>query len=170
SYVSLPLSLLNKEIRRPGRVDLVSCLKDIIKTFELIFSNAGISVETDLPSSAAITGSVALVEGILANLFANAIAAFERDDIDQSDRKIFVKIQEDLDQITMVISDNDGGIKGVDLKEIWLPGITTSPEGTGFGLTIVRDSVADLGGTVEAIALGEDGGAEFRINLKRPTV
>ena len=35
----------------------------------------------------------------------------------------------------------------------------------GFGLTIVKDSVRDMGGKVRAIAHGELGGAEFVVEL-----
>ncbi|GAG05310.1 unnamed protein product, partial [marine sediment metagenome] len=41
----------------------------------------------------------------------------------------------------------------------------TRPNGTGLGLTIVRDTVTDLGGTVDALEKGELGGAEFIIEL-----
>jgi len=46
-----------------------------------------------------------------------------------------------------------------------LPGVTTTPGGTGFGLTIVKDSVRDMGGKVKAIGNGELGGAEFLVEL-----
>jgi len=53
----------------------------------------------------------------------------------------------------------------VTLSEIWLPGQTTTPGGTGLGLTIVKDTITDLGGDIYAIANGELGGAEFVIEL-----
>ena len=65
----------------------------------------------------------------------------------------------------LAIMDNGPGIVNIKLNEIWLPGRTTIPGGTGFGLTIVRDAVTDLGGTVSAIANGETGGAEFVVKL-----
>ena len=58
------------------------------------------------------------------------------------------------------------GINNIKLDEIWLPGKTTREGGTGLGLTIVRDSVADLGGKVNVIPKGELGGAEFIVELK----
>ena len=48
---------------------------------------------------------------------------------------------------------------------VWLPGVTTRPNGTGLGLTIVRDAVLDLGGSVDAVEQGELGGAEILIEL-----
>lgn len=61
--------------------------------------------------------------------------------------------------------DSGPGIRGLEIKDIWLPGQTTTPGGTGLGLTIVRDVVADLGGTVTAVPSGEMGGAEVAIEL-----
>jgi C4-dicarboxylate-specific signal transduction histidine kinase len=55
----------------------------------------------------------------------------------------------------------------IELDEIWLPGRTTFPDGTGLGLTIVRDSVEEFGGRATAIAQGELGGAEFKVALPR---
>jgi C4-dicarboxylate-specific signal transduction histidine kinase len=51
------------------------------------------------------------------------------------------------------------------MNDIWLPGQTRRPNGTGLGLTIVRDAVHDLGGKASAIAHGELGGASFIVEL-----
>lgn len=67
--------------------------------------------------------------------------------------------------VQIKILDNGLGIRDINLDEIWLPGQTTKPGGTGLGLTIVKDSVTDLGGKVQAIAKGGLGGAEFIIKL-----
>jgi len=61
--------------------------------------------------------------------------------------------------------DNGPGIEGIRLREIWLPGRTTRKNGTGLGLTIVRDAALDLGGTVSAKASGPLGGAEIIVSL-----
>ncbi len=60
--------------------------------------------------------------------------------------------------------DNGLGIINIGTDEIWLPGRTTLEDGTGLGLVIVKDSVADLGGEATAVAHGELGGAEFIVN------
>jgi C4-dicarboxylate-specific signal transduction histidine kinase len=62
-------------------------------------------------------------------------------------------------------SDNGPGIRGIDIHDIWLPGETTYVAGTGLGLAIVRDTVRDLGGSVDALASGSLGGAEIIIYL-----
>jgi C4-dicarboxylate-specific signal transduction histidine kinase len=61
--------------------------------------------------------------------------------------------------------DNALGIRGIAIEEIWLPGATTTPTGTGLGLKIAKDSIIDLGGQIDVLANGEFGGAEFIIKL-----
>ena len=63
------------------------------------------------------------------------------------------------------VLDNGPAIDGLSINDIWLPGQSTTPEGTGLGLTIAKDAVTELGGTIEAKARGELGGAEFIVEL-----
>ena len=63
------------------------------------------------------------------------------------------------------VLDNGPGIVGISKDDIWLPGETTRKNGTGLGLTIVRDTVSDLSGRVDAVERGEIGGAEIIVEL-----
>ena len=67
--------------------------------------------------------------------------------------------------VVVEVADSGTGIVNLSSDDIWLPGQTTTPHGTGLGLTIVRDSVTDLRGKIEVKAEGELGGAVFRIEL-----
>jgi len=80
-------------------------------------------------------------------------------------REIGIKtvVQENI--LILNVSDNGPGIKDIAVKDIWLPGHTTNPNGTGLGLTIVRDAVYDLGEKVRAVPNGELGGAEIIVEL-----
>ena len=84
---------------------------------------------------------------------------------DTTNRKIFVKTIVEENILTLSVSDNGPGINGINLKDIWLPGQTSNPNGTGLGLTIVRDAVYDLGGKVRANANGEYGGADIIVEI-----
>jgi nitrogen fixation/metabolism regulation signal transduction histidine kinase len=64
------------------------------------------------------------------------------------------------------VLDNGTGIEGIHVDDIWLAGETTTQNGTGLGLTIVRDTVHDMGGYVQAVAKTEElGGAKLMIIL-----
>ena len=65
----------------------------------------------------------------------------------------------------MTVSDNGPGIKGIRPRDIWLPGQSTRSGGTGLGLTIVRDTVLDFGGKVDAAETSDLGGAAIMIEI-----
>ncbi|MCY4668553.1 MAG: ATP-binding protein, partial [Rhodococcus sp.] len=68
-------------------------------------------------------------------------------------------------RVLIGVLDNGPGIRPQLADRVWLPGVTSDDNGTGLGLTIVRDTVVDLGGEARAVARGELGGAEFIIDL-----
>ncbi len=162
SFMSIPLTLLAKRKRRSGRVSVNKCVSDLINLLEPITQFFKVEVELDLTANSTdINGSEALIDGICINLVMNAFNAFQREGYSQPNRTVHIQTQCDEADVVLIVEDNAGGIDGVDIDAIWLPGVTTSPEGTGFGLTIVRDSMADLGGTIDVNAKSEFGGARF---------
>jgi signal transduction histidine kinase len=165
SFVSIPLKLLAKGKRRQGRVDINTSVQNLMELTRPILDYFHVDLELQLDAShAAVNGSEALVDGILLNLITNSINAFQRPFAKASARKIRVSTGYDGD-VLLRVDDNAGGIDGVEVSELFLPGVTTSPEGTGFGLTIVQDSVSDLGGRVDVDPLSAFGGASFTVRL-----
>ena len=165
SFVSIPLNLLAKQKRRSGRVNVNECVAELLRLIAPIVSYFGIRVDQQFTDAYTdVNGSEALIDGICLNFIMNAINAFQRPGLHQGDRRIQIITEYD-GQVVLRHRDNAGGIEGVDLEDIWLPGVTTAPEGTGFGLTIVRDSVNDLGGDVQAVSHIDFGGAEFIVTL-----
>lgn len=165
SFSLLPLNLLRREKRRIGVVDVGAAAEELVGYLKAFFADAKIELvlrKTTKPVH--IAGSRALVESILANLAMNALKAFDNRARIEG-RLVEIRIEVIDDNAVIVVLDNGPGIRGIGLDEIWLPGRTTSPDGTGFGLTIVRDSVADLRGTRAVLSKGELGGAEFTITL-----
>ncbi len=166
SFAKFPLYLLNREKRRSGVVDVQSTIKGIVDLFEPFFTKAKINVPQDgFNNKVYITGSIALLEAIITNLLTNSINAFNVSGARTEGREISIQTSVSNKYVVLRVLDNGLGISGLTIDEIWLPGRTTTPGGTGFGLTIVKDSVGDLGGKVQAIANGELGGAEFVISL-----
>ena len=166
SFSNLPLNLLRREKRRSGVVDVGETAKELVGYLKAFFADAKIDLVLKKPTKPVqIAGSQALVESILANLALNALKAFANNRARVEGRLVEIRIEILDDSAVIKVLDNGPGIRGIGLDEIWLPGRTTSPDGTGFGLTIVRDSVTDLRGTRTALANGELGGAEFTITL-----
>lgn len=166
SFSLLPLNLLRREKRRIGVVDVGDAADELVGYLKAFFVDAKIQLVLKKPAKPVqIAGSRALVESILTNLALNSLKAFNNHRARVEGRIVEIRI-EVLDHSAVIkVLDNGPGIRGIGLDEIWLPGRTTSQDGTGFGLTIVRDSVADLRGTRAALGSGELGGAEFTITL-----
>ena len=166
SYASFPLALLRREKRRFGEVDIHSVAKEMVELFKPFLEESNIACDVRLyDGQPRVGGSVAALESILSNLITNAVNAFTQQQQSQLDRKILVKTEVTENTLLISVMDNGPGITGLSVEEIWLPGRTNTPGGTGLGLTIVKDSVVDLGGQVHAIAKGELGGAEIVVTL-----
>ncbi|RQP25747.1 sensor histidine kinase [Piscinibacter terrae] len=158
------LGLIKAEKRKIGKVDLHLVIKSLVTLMKPFLEGRETTVDLALTQEQPfIYASEAAFESILANLINNSLDSFRRQGTQARSIKIETTISES--RCTISVSDSGPGIVGVKLNEIWLPGVTTSADGTGLGLTIVRDTVRDLGGNVSAIANGRLGGAEFQIDL-----
>lgn len=158
------LKLVDHEKRRVSRVDLHRRLQEVLDTFDPFLKGRDVTVQKDFYAGKPyLKGSDAAIESIFTNLLNNSVAAFESGGT--RDRVVRVSTSISLDRWTLTVSDNGPGIQGIRKTDIWLPGRTTRKNGTGLGLTIVRDAVKDLGGEVDATEKGELGGAEITVEL-----
>lgn len=161
-FASMQIDFLKREKRRHGAVNINKVIQSLHNLWRPILEDAKIELElapyrTD---DAVIYGAEALVETIITNCLTNSVSAFERSGARTNGRKIKISVNIEGNTVAIDIEDNGPGIN-MDLNEIWLPGKTTRQEGTGFGLTIVKDSVLDLGGKYSA-STSEDSGAVFQ--------
>jgi signal transduction histidine kinase len=165
-FAKFPLYLLKRSKRKSTTLYVHDVIKDVIDLFQPFLEEYNASIETSLVNAnPSIRGSVALLEAILVNLMTNALNAFNLKDAPCQNRQIMIQTELATSHLEIRFMDNSIGIKSLELDEIWLPGRTTTPGGTGLGLTIVKDSVTDLGGKIWAVENGNLGGAEFLISL-----
>jgi signal transduction histidine kinase len=158
------LLLLDHGKRRTGKVDLHRVIATVLEMFEPFLAGRDVTLEQDLCEGAPyLRGSDAAIESILANLLNNSLAALAEGG--GSGRRIRVRTELEGQFWTLRVLDSGPGFQDISLQDIWLPGQTTRPNGTGLGLTIVRDATKDLGGTVEAFTASDSGGAEVLIRL-----
>ncbi len=166
TFANMTSTLLQKEKRRGGRVAVHPVIKGIGELFYPFLQEAKVAFKTELMAdSPAVYGSVASLESVLANLLTNSLNAFSYEHAPPVEREIVVRTEKNGAGLLLKVLDNGPGIDGISLVEIWLPGQTTTPGGTGLGLTIVKDAVTELGGTVNALPRGELGGAEFTVEV-----
>lgn len=165
NFTKIPLFLLKRDKRRPGPVDVNQVIENVLAVFNPFFNDYKITVEFQAVSATPVMmGSVALLEAVITNLLTNTIHAFSVEGASNASREVIIRTEMSSSGLYLKVLDNGLGIK-MPLDEIWLPGRTTTPGGTGFGLTIVKDAVADIEGEIDAVANGELGGAEFIVRL-----
>lgn len=164
TFANVTTTLLEREKRRQGRVSLSSVVMGIVELLKPFLEEAHVAVTASFTENEpAIFGSISSCESIIANLITNSLNAFAYQHAKTTTRKIEISTTVTVNGLELRVDDNGPGIQGLDMKEIWLPGQTTTSGGTGLGLTIVRDAVIELGGSVTASAKGNFGGAGFRI-------
>lgn len=159
------LDLISEDKRRVGKVQLNQVVRNIVEVFKPFLEGRKVELSLDLTAAGEpyLRGSEAALESIITNLVNNSVAAFERSAT--PNRKISIQTRVVDSTWEMSIADNGPGIEGISLQDIWLPGQTLRPGGTGLGLTIVRDTTIDLGGSASAVAHGALGGATFTVRL-----
>ncbi|MCI0721756.1 MAG: ATP-binding protein [Acidobacteria bacterium] len=166
-FPRLALRLLERDRRRvePVNVHLVVLeVTDLLKPF---LDRSGITIRSELADTEPVVlGSRAAIESIVTNLLTNAFHAFYADRRHDRSREILVRTTISKENTLLLgVLDSGPGIVGISLSDIWLPGKTTFPDGSGLGLTIVRDVVLDLNGKARAIAKSDLGGAEIIIEI-----
>ena len=167
-FATLPLGLLRRGKRRRATLDFNHTVDAAVKLFLPYLEDARVSTRCELSDNTAyILCSVAAVEAIVSNLITNAVKAFRRQGSPLANRTLVVRTEVNDDVVRMVVFDNGPGIPEGLGDSIWLPGVTSDDDGTGLGLTIVRDTVTELGGSAEAVTKGEIGGAVFIVSLPR---
>jgi len=174
AFGEVTLKLLQHEKRRRGKQPLHDLIREIVDLLQPYLSLRQVKVDYDLTIDPAnVWGSRATYESVFTNLINNSLRAFARQsatgvdtaDSPDSGRLILFRTRRAGTRLFVTVEDNGPGIVGISVEDIWLPGKTTTEEGTGLGLTIVRDAVADLGGTISAEARGALGGAQFNIEF-----
>lgn len=162
-FSATTLSLVDRDKRRVGQVNANEVVQAIITTYEPFLRARDVKVKFHgAPGHPKLHGSVAALESVVVNLLNNSLTALTESKDDQREVELVMEVEGS--SLMLRFADNGPGIRDVAMSDIWLPGVTTRPGGTGLGLTIVRDTVADLGGDVRA----EDtkrGGAVFVVEL-----
>jgi C4-dicarboxylate-specific signal transduction histidine kinase len=164
AFAKVTLGLLQHEKRRRGAVSVHASVRDVVSLLKPYIDLREVTVTQELSAEQeTVLASRAALECILANLVINSLKSFES--MPPGDRVIAVRTCNTQERtgkertlVQMSVLDNGPGIAGISIDDIWLPGKTTTTEGTGLGLTIVKDVVSEMDGRVSAVARGELGG------------
>jgi signal transduction histidine kinase len=153
----------NNQLRtEPLQIDeLLTAVASLVQSDMLMRSiSLQIDVEAGLPSiKADRTG----IEQVMLNLLRNAADAIATGN--SSIRYVRVRaFQQDLNCVTVAVSDTGGGIDQKNFDMIFEPLFTTKEKGTGMGLTIVRSIVESHGGAIR-VSTSPGPGATFEFTV-----
>ena len=108
-----------------------------------------------------VSGTPQGVKKIFFNLIFNAIQACEKEG-----GEVDVRTSEEDGFVVVKVTDSGPGLTLTEPDDIFKPYFTTKPEGVGLGLTIVKDTLKNMGGGIEATNRPE-GGAQFTVRLPK---
>ncbi|WP_435147879.1 GAF domain-containing protein [Halobaculum sp. P14] len=143
----LTLARTGRAVSEFDRVDLAAVAADAWATT----GTAAATLETE-PSLGAVSGDESRIRELFENLFRNAVE-HAGDDV-----TVTVGGLDDADGF--YVADDGPGIPESDRESVFEAGYSTNPDGTGFGLNIVR-SIADAHGWDVAVTDSDAGGARF---------
>jgi DNA-binding LacI/PurR family transcriptional regulator/C4-dicarboxylate-specific signal transduction histidine kinase len=146
------------------RFDAVASVRESLLLLGHLLRKANCSVRVSSSADVIhLVGPPGRLGQVVTNLVTNAIDAMAP----TGGGAIDLSLIKSDDRITLCVSDHGCGVPEEIRERIWDPLFTTKPfgQGTGLGLTIVRDIVAgDFGGNVE-LEPRTDGGSSFRVVL-----
>ncbi|WP_413943011.1 ATP-binding protein [Bdellovibrio sp. HCB-162] len=111
---------------------------------------------------------LAMTEGelfvLLQNLFQNSLYWLSK--VDKERRKIHIRVGQQIDNfVTIYIEDSGTGIREDFLEAVFMPGVSSKPDGTGMGLTVVAEICEKYRGSVSAGNSKKLDGASFKLVL-----
>ncbi|HEU4933154.1 MAG TPA: ATP-binding protein [Pyrinomonadaceae bacterium] len=167
--------LLDLSRLRSGKLELnreavspVQSIENAIETVRMDAESKGIDIEVIAPEDVMfVQADPVRLEQIIWNLLNNSVKFTPRGG------RITVRLEEDVDEIVLTVSDNGQGIDTSFLPHIFEifrqadAGTNRAQAGMGIGLAVVQQLVELHGGIVSADSAGKGKGATFTIRLPR---
>lgn len=148
---------------RTAQVDVGELVTRVCDPFRRLATGRGLAFTVDATPGLLASTDAGLFERVIENLVSNAVKYTERG-------SVAVRVRRGpLDTIVVEVSDTGTGISEEDQKHLFEEGFRVAAtaaehEGLGLGLSLVRDYVHALGGSVQCLsALGE--GSTFTVTL-----
>jgi len=139
----------------PSEVDIAELMAGLIRQHEGAGPNIRCQSSEDLPR---VLGHYEALLRTFRNILLNAIDAAGKDGV------VRVRIWHEESRVRVEIHDSGPGIPPQHLAEIWEPDFTTKSQGTGLGLSMVRQTVQFHHGVVEG-RNHPDGGTVFLVEI-----
>jgi two-component system, LuxR family, sensor kinase FixL len=109
-------------------------------------SGRGITVRTEVNTSAQVLVDRIQVQQVLVNLVRNAVDAMH----DTPRKELTIQVSEKDDMVETCVSDTGEGLSGEVADRLFEPFASTKAEGMGIGLSVCRKIIDDHGGKISA--------------------
>ncbi|CUH95689.1 hypothetical protein P22_1766 [Propionispora sp. 2/2-37] len=149
--------------RRRSVVAIEDIFRDAVSVFERRITSEKIRVSVVGSATAKVFSTE--IQQVFINLIDNSIYWMRSSKVIA--KEILVRIETENDKIKIVYCDSGPGINQDDADRIFEPYFTTKPDGTGLGLVICGEIIAEHDGTLELSSSGMLSGACFVITLPR---
>jgi len=164
SYSALVTDYLREPKRTMRTIGLNEIVASVLGKFQYLLNEHGIQLDLDLATDLPLFDARPIdVEAILINLITNSIHFFGESSSTTRTISLMTRRLEDR-SVSLVFADSGPGIAQELGDQVFLPFVTTKVDGTGLGLTIVKDTVEGYGGHITRVA-HPLGGAAFAIVL-----
>ncbi|MCB9576745.1 MAG: GHKL domain-containing protein [Polyangiaceae bacterium] len=140
-----------------AHVDVDAVVTSVLRQERELLEQSRTRVETDL-APVCIEADGEKLSGLLVHLLHNAVEAMQG----SAERRIDIRLTADDERVVLTVADTGPGLEQP--REIFLPGYSKKPGGTGMGLAICRQIAEGHGGRLTATN-GPQGGAELRLEL-----
>ncbi len=156
-------ALLQKESPQMERLDINEVIREVLDLTGGEILRGGITVKTELARDVpAVLGNRVQLQQVMLNLIMNGVEAMST--VTDRTRKVHIRSAKDPEGVLIVVEDNGAGLDPEDIGHIFLPFVTTKPQGIGMGLTISHSIIEAHGGRLWAMP-GSPHGAVFQFIL-----
>ena len=146
-------------------MDLCNIVTEISDEFETALKKENMTVISHVPDQTMMNGNRSLMYAVIRNLFENSIKYAGKG------TEIHIESSRHIDHLELTYYDNGIGVSETQLGRIFerfysIPGKPGSTEGSGLGLSIVKNAVAFHKGTITA-SIRKEGGLRFDMKFHR---
>ncbi len=146
-------------------MDLCNIVTEVSDEFENALQKEGMKLISYVPDQTMINGNRSLMYAVIRNLVENSVKYAGKG------TEIHIEASRHVDHIELSFYDNGAGVSESQLGRIFerfysIPGKPGSTEGSGLGLSIVKNAVAFHKGTISA-SIRKEGGLRFDMEFYR---
>ncbi len=146
-----------------GRCHLLELLQSVLATYAPVCESQGVQVDwkSEEGGNYWVMGDAEALEQVFGNLFRNSLQAIEG----RGNRIRWSAGNAESGRVWIRIEDDGPGIDQEIQDKLFRPFVTTKAQGTGLGLSFVKQVIEDHGGQIQYQKAIDQGGACFEIFL-----